>query len=243
MNKSNNNIDKRVLRLLIILAIFTSCNNRKVDVNFNFKYTANNTDSLIGQYPLKVVQSHLERKYDNAVWLLYASNYHSDSIRCSCSNKDTILKNTNVVSLEPNLRGITIIGDTIELHLHFTPQKEKCSCRSLQRDDFFEFGFLRESDSVIYRVIDGCMIPDATQHGNMYVRNNINDIPLPKPIRGFYVAPDGSKRTRKEVFDNLQTSGFYPIDEQDSLFRVYVKVHRSQLAPTLLRLCKQRGVF
>jgi hypothetical protein len=52
-----------------------------------------------------------------------------------------------------------------------------------------------------------------------------------------YVSP----KKGQPAFD--RKNGIYPIDEQDSLFRIYVKAHKDQLAPTLFRLCKQKGIF
>jgi len=55
------------------------------------------------------------------------------------------------------------------------------------------------------------------------------------PIYGY---PYGFK-TKHEYFNPIKDK----IETRDSLFRLYVKLHREELSPTLLRLCKEKNAL
>jgi len=219
---------------LLGITTVVSCNYSNIN-----NLSHNNTDSinLRRKYPLEIIQKHWEKKYDNAVWLFYASNYHS---KVSCECKDKWQPNTNndtaVISLEPTLTTyprIREFGDTVELVLFFTPINDTCRCLSSQEYRFCCFGFSRNSDTVAYREL--C---DEFQFSKSVMMFNKKE--TMKTLMNY------AKKHKVSVNDIYQSNlrqGFYPIDVQDSMFRVYVKAHKNQLAPTLLRLCKERKVF
>lgn len=208
-----------IILCVITLCVVYSCNNAVKQKNA----THNESKTI---YPQQIVKEHLEKQYDNAVWLLYASNYHQGA-HCYSRHGQ---KDTLITSLEPDLYRIIEYGDTTELIIFFAITKDSCACHPRQSTLFYSFGFFRQSDSIIYRKISGEALTKAV-HGNMW--NKIDSMKMSKSLT-----------SSKQVLNFFgRADGYYPIDEQDSLFRIYVREHRGELSSTLYRLCKEKGVF
>src|ERR1700722_955524 len=134
--------------ILLGLLFICSCNNH---YNSNLSNTTN-ADSITKSkiYPATVIKGHLEKKYDNAVWLAYASNFPFKAM-CDCG-KPYYSFDTTLISLEPYLSRIETIGkgDTVALIIFFKPQKsDSCFCHTIVRYGYCSFYFVQQSDSVL----------------------------------------------------------------------------------------------
>ncbi len=201
-------------------------------------------DSLLHvlNYPPQITRRHFEKKYDNAVWLYYASNFHSNKVSCYCrGNPGKIYLDTTIISFYPKLMRVDDNnGDTIEIWLALGNLSDTLTCLSMQEEAYSLFGFLRESDSIIYRC-SGDVGLWKNFHGDLW--NKSDSLEKLKAIE------EGMKeRKLKFKYDrNLpifsRSDGNYPIDEQNELFIQYLKAHKKQISPPLMRLCKERKIF
>ena len=130
-----------------LILLFAACNNSSLKESRD-KAKA---DSLLhaSVYPQEIIKKHYEKKYNNAVWLLYASNFHTIGVIAhrnnTTGNKDTIYKDSSIISFYPHLFKMLDDGrdDTIEFLMWFADSTGKSIFESMQKDQFWNFGFLR----------------------------------------------------------------------------------------------------
>ncbi len=221
---------------IISILLFVSCNNNsRKCIEEKAKADSIYHTSI---YPAEIIKKHLEKKYDNAVWLLYASNFLANKISCNPPNK--IFQDTSILTFYPRVEYLDDTpGDSIEIWFAFTDSSNSIWCYTIQRINYNIYGFSRGSDSVLYRKMSGYTMNNDT-NGNLWNKSDsLKKMVVIEQVLNKYKIPY-----------NLDTipafnrkNGDYPIDEQNKLFIQYLKTRKKQISPPLMRLCKQRKIF
>lgn len=215
----------------LLAVLFVSCNNfsNKGNIKDNRDDT---TVQQLNNYPPEVVKRHYEKKYDNAVWLFYASNFHANNIICLCKHQEITYIGTSIILFYPFLNSLEEWGDTVEFSFVLHTKSDTCTCYPCQQYAYLTFGFLKKSDNVLYRGTQNWK-PSPDAHGNLWNKDDSIEILSLFPRKG--------KDKNMPIFN--RNYGQYPIDEQAELFIQYLKSHKNQIAPPLLRLCRERKIF
>ncbi len=194
--------------------------------------------------PSIIKELHYEKKYDNAVWLAYISNFHSNRVKCEHNNYYyKIYKDTSIISFYPQIGvivGSASQSDTIEFIMTFSKPDGSCSCYPIQETRYETFGFLKESDSVIYRCY-GSHAASKDERGKMW--NKKDSLEKLNWVKKHGKIPHQNGIGSQEIYPFDRTGGDYPLDEETALFIQYLKAHKNQISPPLMRLCKERKIF
>jgi len=124
---------------LITLLLLWSCNDRP---------TIRPISKTEAIYPLSIVQSGLESKYDKTKWYLYCI-YCDDT--CKFTRETGIKKTAPFSSMELKFDTVTQYNDTIEISFNFYYQDSiKCDASTIRNSVASGAGFKKGSDSIYY---------------------------------------------------------------------------------------------
>jgi hypothetical protein len=143
------NKGKHICYLVIAICFLFSCNSNGPSRNQDNKVQ---TSDSLNDYPKIIIKNGLQKGYDNAVWLLYASNYHG-KIYCISRIKKAKVEDSLLIRYEPLFRGIQENKDSIEIGFLFKKiiDGDTCVCYPKQYYMFADFVFIKGKDSIIYR--------------------------------------------------------------------------------------------
>lgn len=215
--------------------------------NISAQHSANKSkaDSVLQESicPSLIKQMHYEKKYDNAVWLAYISNFHSNKVKCEFDiDHSKTYKDTSIISFYPQLiaLGGPYNGDTIEFIMMFSKPDGECNCYPKQAVRYETFGFRKECDSVIYRCF-GSHVASKDEHGKMW--NKSDSLEKLNWVKRHGKIPSQNGMGSQEIYPFDRAAGDYPLDEETKLFIQYLKAHKKQISLPLMRLCKERKIF
>ncbi|MDQ3192192.1 MAG: hypothetical protein M3Q58_11425 [Bacteroidota bacterium] len=170
------------------------------------------------EYPTEIVNANLQKQYDEAKWILYASNFDRDSLTAANEEhfKHILKCKRRFIECEISLIDLTSYGDSVIMSFSFNLPEETGICKNCIPKRILYFDkvmFFKEKHEII--------------------------------LAGFNIFPKDSmeKLTQRVYNDPLEWAGVFPEEVEELDFVIHLIENENKMHPWLKEEAIKRGVI